>query len=498
MVSLKRILLLISLILFLSQQGYSYYEYNETCQKAQQEIFSLHLISARQTLKQERANNPDNAFPIYLEHLCEFVELNLSEDESSFEQFRDNYYARRELMDEMDDGSPYHKLFASEMLFHLGVSYLKFAGRFKGSAKIYGSYKILQENLEEYPDFWQNKKMEGVYHLIFGNIPSSVKWAARMLGLSGDLDQGMELLNEYYQQSKDLPGFDIDGIIFMIFAYKFTWDEEGGFQFVANLDPDYYNYTLITYFYANMAAASSRNDVALTYFEKVRELKPEVTFYVLDYVEGKAKLNRLDDDADVLIKRFLDNYPGEDFKKDAMNRLSWNALLNGDLSGFEFFKARVTDVGDDLRDRDREAIIESQLPYIPNTELLKSRLLFDGGYYDTAWNCLQAISPANLKFIPYKLEYFYRKGRISQKTGQINEAIVALEKTIELGADEDYTFATRAALQLAQIYEESGNYNMALYYYQLCDDLYDSDHTTDGIENKTEIGIDRMEALVED
>jgi hypothetical protein len=77
--------------------------------------------------------------------------------------------------------------------------------------------------------------------------------------------------------------------------------------------------------------------------------------------------------------------------------------------------------------------------------------------------------------------------------GQQTRAIEMLQTAVELGSEEPLTFATRAALQLALIYESKGDDESAARYFDLCLDLYDSDHTVDGVENKAEVGLKRVE-----
>jgi len=64
---------------------------------------------------------------------------------------------------------------------------------------------------------------------------------------------------------------------------------------------------------------------------------------------------------------------------------------------------------------------------------------------------------------------------------------------VNKGRDEDNTFATRATLALGEIYNEQGEKEKAIYCYELCLDLYDSDHTAEGVENKAEKRLEKLE-----
>jgi len=483
---------IIIILIFSALFAYPKYEYSRKCQDAMLAIYDLKLTTAREILKKEKKENPENNYVLYFEHYCDVLELIVLEDESKYDQFKEDYYERREILDEEDASSPYHKLVESEMLFHLGLAQLKFGSKIKGGAKVYSSYNTLKDNLEEFPDFWLNKKMAGIFNMIFANIPPSIRWATNMLGLRGDLEKGFQQIVEYQEESEAVPGYAQEGITFRYFSYKFKWDEVAGFEFLSGIDSAFYESTLISYFYANIASMSGQNDIALEMLESIYDDPVELDFYGMFYLTGRCTLNKLEKDADIYFFKYLDGFPGVDYKKDVCNRLSWFYLVNGSRDKFEEYREKVGEVGDDLRDRDREAVLESKVDYHLNVYLLKARLLFDGGYYDFASQNLDSIKAIDLNYLPYRLEYHYRKGRIKQRTAETTEAIAELQKTIEIGKDENYTFATRAALQLGLIYEEQGNYEKAREYFDLCEELYDSDHTVDGVENRAEMGIKRI------
>ena len=183
---------------------------------------------------------------------------------------------------------------------------------------------------------------------------------------------------------------------------------------------------LIKYFYASACSFTFRNDKAIELMDSIRARGTEIPFYGLDYLYGRCKLNRLDKDANIYLTTFLANYPGSDYKKDICNRLSYYYLLQNDTAKYREYRAMVGMVGADLRDRDREAILESHWTYIPDTNLLKARFLFDGGYFDRAMGAINSIPQSRLNSLPYKLEYFYRKGRILQQTRDLEPAIYNL------------------------------------------------------------------------
>lgn len=492
---MRPLISIIILALLLPLNSLGYYKLTDNCKEAFREIFSLRTETARKMLAEEKKLTPDNSFIIYLEHYCDVIEIIVLDDGSKYEQFRDDFYERRDIMDEDDESSPYHQMLEAEMYFHLGLSYLKFGNRMNGARKVYSSYKMVKNNEEDFPDFVMDDKLAGMFDMMFANIPPVVRWAAKIIGLEGDLEGGFERIKSYHDSVINIPGFAEESIIIMNLAYKLTWNEQEGYEFLGNLDERFYNSVLIKYFYANLAAFSAHNDFALELLSEIDRDRMEVEFYAMDYLTGRCKLCRLDKNADEYLLKYLNNFPGDDYKKDVCNRLSWHYFIHGNRSEYLYYKEKVSRVGDDLRDRDREAILEAERSYDPKPELLKARLLFDGGYYEEAEDEMKKLAMSDLELEPYVLEYHYRLGRIFQKTERTEKAIQELSRTIQIGRDKDYTFATRAALALGEIYTQQDKKDRAIEYYELCLDIYDSDHTAEGVENKAEKKLEAVSAI---
>jgi tetratricopeptide (TPR) repeat protein len=190
--------------------------------------------------------------------------------------------------------------------------------------------------------------------------------------------------------------------------------------------------------------------------------------------------------------KFLDDYSVQDYKKAACNRLSYCYLLEGNMQKYEEYKEKVFTVGQALRERDNEAILESSEKLIPHVGLLKARLLCDGGYFDAALGVMELINPDKMTEIAYRLEFYYRMGRILQLSGRPDQAILELSKAYIDGKSSPFTFATRSALNLGKIYEDKKEYALASQWYQRCEEVYSSLHTTEGVKDEAEKGVKRL------
>jgi hypothetical protein len=298
----------------------------------------------------------------------------------------------------------------------------------------------------DHPDFYPNMKLSGMYFIMMDFIPQSMRWITDILGFEGDGEKGMALLKKYLGRVRQTPGLAEEAVIFINLAYKLTWQDAEGLKYLSDLDKSLSDVVLVNYLYASSASFAYNNDLALKRLGQIDRSRFQVPFYGIDYLTGRCMLNRLEPDANLPLENFLKYYTGEDYKKDACNRLSYYYLLQGDLKKYNEYKTMVSTVGRDLRDRDLEALEESRSQIVPHIGLLKARLLFDGGYFQKADSVMRDIPASTLSLLPYQLEFSYRKGRIDQVLGNMDQASIELKKAFEDGAGQPYTFATRAAL----------------------------------------------------
>lgn len=173
-------------------------------------------------------------------------------------------------------------------------------------------------------------------------------------------------------------------------------------------------------------------------------------------------------------------------------RISWQYLIKGDLDNYGVFKDKIKRLGATQIDADKEAKSYSENKERPQANLLKARLLFDGGYYKDAIMELQNIDDPNF-FSNSKntLEYFYRIARCQENTENYDEAIVNYNKTIKMGSKKHYFYAAKSALQLGMYYEKIGEVKEAKKYFNTCVEMEDHQYEQ-GIEQKAKAGLNRL------
>ena len=148
--------------------------------------------------------------------------------------------------------------------------------------------------------------------------------------------------------------------------------------------------------------------------------------------------------------------------------------------------------GSEITDEDKAAQKEAKSNIVPNLYLLKSRLLFDGGYYSESYTSLIRANKEDFNTTKEQLEFIYRLGRIQHKKENYNKAIYYYQMALKNGASYPYYFAANAALNLGLIYEELENNVKAKYYFEQCLTMRDHEYQR-SIDQKAKAGLKRHE-----
>jgi len=172
--------------------------------------------------------------------------------------------------------------------------------------------------------------------------------------------------------------------------------------------------------------------------------------------------------------------------------MAWAKLIAGDKAGYRAYIDSVGKLGNTLIDADKQAQNEFELNQAPHLALLKSRLLFDGGYYTQALAAIDAMAENEPADFALLLEQIYRKGRIYDEMGNTNAAIAAYKKTIEQGEDSPIYYAANAALHLGYLYEKEGNIEQAIYFFEKSMDMKNHEYKS-GIDQKAKAALERLE-----
>jgi hypothetical protein len=476
------------------------YQLNQNCLNAYDHILSLRFGKAKEILRTESKINPDNRIVSYLENYAGFLEVIISEDKDNYQRFSARKNTLLKNLESADPQSPWHLYTQAQLNLQHAFTALRFEEYSSAALEINKAYRLLTKNAKLYPEFQPNQVALGLMQVLIGSVPQNYQWVTRVLSLQGTVEQGISNMQGVLNDpSTDLnyPFLRAETLFLLTFTtFNLSQDpEKTGFidehlsieknRRMIEKNP------LLIYAKSVFLMHTGRNELAIETLKAAPTSKDYYPFYYLQYLNGVARLNRLDKEAEVWFLRYVNNFKGNSFIKSAYQRLAWIALINGDEDGYKKYMQRVLLLGNTAIDGDKQALKEANTGKIPNTKLLKARLLSDGGYYAEAQSALSSVTKTDLKDNNEIAEYRYRFARNNHKWGKTALAKADYEQTIILGENQKWYYAANSALQLALIYEEEHNIEKARQYYEKCLSM-DYDEYRTSISQKAKAGLLRL------
>ncbi len=448
------------------------YEYNSRCTTALEHVLALRLDDARKLIELERKENKDNLLPYYIENTIDFITIYIHEEEDEFKLLEKRKEERIDAIRRGDPNLPYYNYLQAEIHIQWAFSRLKFEEYLTAFTEVKKAYGLLSDVRKEHPDFTPALKSMGMLHALFGAIPDQYKWGANMLGLSGDIDMGLREIKYFIDRPGSYPKvLTQEATLYYAFLVLYLQkDYDKAWAIVTNLDTR--NNLLFCFCKASVALRTGRCDVAIQTLSNRPSGSAYLPFPYMDFMLGLAKTRRLDNDANFYFEKFLVEFKGKNYIKEAYQKMAWNALIRNDMTRYKFYMERVKSRGANVIDDDKQALLEAESGISPNPILLKSRLLFDGGYYKEALQQLEGLSTDDFKSEKDKAKNYYAT-------------------TIRNGEQLTYYFAASAALQLGLIFEKEGNTEKAKYYYNRCMNMNNKEYKT-GLDSQAKAGLNRL------
>jgi len=486
-----KFLLIIITFFSITSKTYAEYDVNKDCKAAWMLLMDLKIEEAKQILEKEIEVHPQNYYAYYLDQTCDAYAFIINSNDEKYEAFVDNFERRREIMDDNDMESPYYLACLAEMQLQVGVFSILKGSHLSGLRKSYSAYKNTYKNLDKFPDFKQSLKLDGFFNVAISNVPPFVRWAISFFGVSSNSDYGFNILYENYEAQKNIRGINAESALFIILTAKINKTPEMVYGFTSTLDTNISQTFIHKYFKANIAYRTGKNEEALATLQQIDMDDYPYVDIIYSYLMGKILLRKLDDNAGYYFSRYLENIDKEEYVKEMNYNLALFSLIRNNRLKYSEYCEIVRSEGKDINERDREALYDASLDYFPNVNLVKARLLLDGGYFDEFESELEQFEATESKLLAYQLEYLFLKGHYKAIAGNNEEAISSFLKVIDLGENEDYYFASEAALRLGFIYEDKGENDLAKEYYEKSIKLYKSNYY-EYIEDKAAKGLKRL------
>jgi len=469
------------------------FEWNEEARDAYALLLDLKFKQADSTLKQLATHNPKNLCVPYLQDLSDFLYIVVTEDEKEFERrsaFRDK---RMKAFESAAHNDPFRNLALGELHLHWAFSNMRFGNYLNGAMGIRKAFQLLEENTQRFPTFIHTYKGMGLLHTLVGTVPDNYQWAAKLMGVNGTIHQGIAEMNRVIKGAsgrKEFPMVQKETLFLYTFLQINLVNDATALKDVQR-HLDRHSGPLIDFAKVRLLQKSGKTDEAIALLEVSLKKRPSA-FPYLQFLLGEMKLSRMDDDADRPLETYLRIFKGKSYLKAAHHKLAWHALLvKRDQKSYFEHLSRIPTTGSTMIDEDKAAQRESEAKKLPNIHLLRSRVMFDGGYYSQAADVLEKAPSGSFPTQDDALEYSYRLGRIYHEMNQHTKAISSYEQTMKNGAESTRYFAANSALQLGLLYEELGEKEKARKYFQACSTFKNTEYR-DSINQKAKAGLLRL------
>ncbi len=469
------------------------FDFNPACQQAYSAILSLRVAEGQKILVQEKATHPDNLIPYFLDNYADFFSLFFNEDEDEFDKKSIYKTARLEVMKLGPKDSPWTLFTQAILQLQWAAIHIKFGEKWAAGWSMKAANDLIKENQKNFPNFTPNSLVLGPLRMVSGTIPKSYQWLSGIMGLKGNIAQGMQDLVSFMNRKDALSTTFHDEAVFYTCYLKFYIENkpDDALAIIQQQHLDVVNNLLFTYMAANLSLNNQQSANTKSFVLNRNTSANYLQIPIWDFELAYAKLYHLEPDANQYFDRFLTHFKGKFYVKDAWLKFGWSYLLQNNLPQYYRCMEMVKTKGNTDTDADKKAMKDAKAGKMPNVLLLKARLLTDGGYTKEAYQLMVGKSTADFANIDDKLEFAYRVGRINEELGHYDIAVDAYLSTIKLGRDRTEYFAARAALEAGMIYEtQKKNKQMAIAFYQQCLDLPDHDYKN-SLDQKAKSGIAR-------
>lgn len=469
------------------------YVFDSRCLDAYNAIFDFRLNDARNIIQQEKRSNPQNGITILLDNYVDYISLLTSDDKHEYDRLKGKKSDRIDQLENIEENSPYYLFAQAEVYLQWGLVKGKFGDYTSSAYDLKKARGLLRDNTEKYPDFLPNQKSLALIDIVFGALPSNLKSLARFLGMGGNIASGVSTLERLHKQIPNSKySFYNDEIIFFlcysdidVLHNRNNYDKLIGY--IAGLN----NKGLLrSYLKGYVAAKTGHNDEAIASLLSIPRTDQYTSLPQVDYLLGCAKLCRMDSDAYTYLLKYIDEYKGINFIKDAYLKVAYFYLLHNDEARYNYYLKLVRSRGYNTDEKDKQALKEAN-DARPDNDLLRARLYFDGGYYDKTLAELKDKKESDFSLLRDKLLLSYYRGRAYEKMNKFNPAIENYQRVIDLGKNSSYYYAANSALSIGGIYEYIKDYNMAANYYHAAINMKNHEYQS-SIETQAKEGLDRI------
>ncbi len=367
--------------------------------------------------------------------------------------------------------SPGQLAASAEMHLYRAVLASQISDYKTSASELLSSYKIVAKSGAGFAASDRNK-LSGILGVIFQQIPQQHLKYLKLVGVRPSGLSGFNGLERYYGAA--LPGTieRMEGYLMLVTALKeFSKDPAAAWNFVKTEGKPMLDNPLIRYQSSLAALKAGDCESALKLLDEKGLIPGKAAIPYWNYQTGRCLLYKNDLLAVTYLEKFIENPGGDNYRHSAMLMAGWYYLIHGRQDKAVDYFQRIQDLPAPLTVYDKQALAEAATEKMPDAEVLKARLLFDGGYYENCLDLCNGMIRSGKYGGSDEGELIYRVARSEQRLGRNDEAVKNFMEVINRESSIRSYLVPNSALQLGHIYNKSGQYELARKYYKVCVEL---------------------------
>lgn len=460
------------LLLLSTGQAKASFVFSAPIQKGLEAAVALHKSEVTKQLQLEKEARPDNSLILLVEDYQDFYQLALAANPNAFKAAQKRLDMRLSAL-ERDKSSGAWQLFAKgRMHIHRVILHGMQKNYLTAAIQLNKANSAIGELRKAHPDFLPGQRERALLDVVFGGVPDQYKWVASAVGWKGNEKKGMAVFNGIVAKMEASPykALTDESRIMVACVLAFTKDQEKAAWHVLKANPELAKSNLVgLYVMARLGGKVGRTEEVVQLLLNRPNAPNYHLFPFLDFNLATAFLHQNDPRALNYFEIYLASDEPRVFKKTALLGMSYYYLLKDDHDAVYATLARKEMKGPNYNDSDEQAYLEAQrfLVALPQVDLLRARLQYDGGYYEKAWITLEALRLEQLSAAE-QLEYYYRRGQVLNDWGRHEQAISPYKQAIAMGKNDGNYLPANACYRLGIIYEKQGQNATAIQYFERC------------------------------
>jgi len=442
----------------------------------------------------EIRRQPENYTAYFLKGLNHYIQTVFEENDSLDEVFLKRH---NDFIDQIKDGEEheFRKYALAELYLQKGVIALRQSKYISGLLDLRRSYALLEDNLEEYPQFELTKKNYYILQALLSNVPESYRGLIEFLGYKTDQYKALAELNTLQQALADEPEYGIFrkevNLYRAVLMHGLTERYDEALQIIRDNTTDYKTNPVSCFIRGKMCLDSKKTHEAIDVLRHFAGA--DCPFPYINYDLGNAYLYALDKRCLVHFAHYIRQNSGSGLMNDTYLRIAWWGYINDDNELTDRWLGFMVDPNPSSREKDEIALKEAKLLKKTHPLLVKARLAFDGGFYEYCLDLLEEQKEEVAYDDFNKVRYLYQIARLHQDMNQYDEAISAFEEVVAMPFNNKEYFIPVSYFNMGLIYENRLlDSKKALNKYSMCMEYRNYPYSST-YRYKSELAIKRLQ-----